>query len=211
MSADVSVKAPAHSERPEPLPPERGEGRWRQRAVTAVFLIPAVVFLAVWILYPTIYTVIRSLFDQEGSGFVGIDNYKELFSSDTLLTAIKNNAIWLAVVPALVTAIGLVFAVLIEKIRWSIAFRIAVFMPMAISLFAAGVIWHIMLEKDPEQGAVNAGLQVVHDTFTSPGPLTRGQPSGNALEGSAAKGIVLKKSVKAGDTALLGLTAIPPA
>ena len=50
------------------------------------------------------------------------------------MTAIKNNAIWVAVVPALVTAIGLIFAVLIERVRWSVAFKTVVFMPMAISL-----------------------------------------------------------------------------
>jgi ABC-type glycerol-3-phosphate transport system permease component len=65
-------------------------------------------------------------------------------------------------VPALVTAIGLIFAVLTERVRWSVAFKIVVFMPMAISLFAAGVIWHLMDQRDPSQGTVNAAIQVVH-------------------------------------------------
>ena len=56
-----------------------------------------------------------------------------MFTSDMLVTAIKNNAIWVLVVPALVTAIGLVFAVLTERVSWSVAFKTAVFMPMAIS------------------------------------------------------------------------------
>ena len=67
-----------------------------------------------------------------------------------LRTAIKNNVIWVAVVPALVTAIGLIFAVLTERISWSVAFKTAVFMPMAISLFATGVIWRLMDQKDPD-------------------------------------------------------------
>ena len=54
--------------------------------------------------------------------------------------------------PAFVTAIGLIFAVLTERIRWSVAFKMVVFMPMAISLFAAGVIWRLMYEQDPEPG-----------------------------------------------------------
>ena len=99
-----------------------------------------------WVVYPTIYTIVRSLFDRSGSEFVGLDNYEEIFTTDILVTAIRNNAIWLAVVPALVTAIGLVFGVLIERIRWNVAFKVAVFMPMAISLFAAGVIWRVMYE-----------------------------------------------------------------
>jgi alpha-glucoside transport system permease protein len=210
MSADVSVQAPAAPSRPGGLPPEPGEGRWRQRAVTAAFLAPALIFLAVWVVYPTIRTVIRSFFDQDGTHFVGIDNYKTLFTSSTLTTAIKNNAIWLAVVPAFVAAIGLIFAVLIERIRWSVAFRIAVFMPMAISMFAAGVIWHIMLVKDPDQGAVNAAIKGVHETFASQGPLTAAQPSTPTVQGSASKGFVLAKPVGPGGTALIGLTGIPP-
>ena len=110
------------------------------------FIIPAAIILAVWIVYPTCYTVARSFFGQEGFGdFNGIDNYKSLFTSDILVKAIKNSAIWILVAPAVVTSIGLVFAVLTERIRWAVAFKTVVFMPMAISLFATGVIWHIGL------------------------------------------------------------------
>ena len=63
--------------------------------------------------------------------------------------------------PALVTAIGLIFAVLTERVRWSVAFKTVVFMPMAISLFAAGVIWRMMYQQDPSRGAVNAAIGVV--------------------------------------------------
>src|SRR3954452_17679599 len=165
MSASVSAQPPAVEG--GVAPPSAGGGRWRQHVVTAVFLGPAALFLIVWIVYPTVRTIIRSFFGEEGGDFVGLDNYKELFTSDTLQTAIKNNAIWLAVVPAFVSAIGLIFAVLTERIRWSVAFKIAVFMPMAISLFAAGVIWHLMLVKDPDLGTVNAAVKVVDDTFAS--------------------------------------------
>lgn len=175
-----------------------------------LFLLPAIVFLGVWLVYPTVRTVIRSFFDRDGSGFVGLDNYKELFTTDTLRTAIKNNVLWVAVVPALVTAIGLVFAVMTERIRWSTGFKTAVFMPMAISLFAAGVIWRVMDEKDPAQGTVNASIKVVKDAFGSNGVLTDAQGSTPTLVGSPQRGFVLKTPVQAGGTALLGLTAIPP-
>ena len=84
------------------------------------------------------------------------------------MTAIKNSAIWILIAPAAVTAIGLVFAVLTERIRWAVAFKTIVFMPMAISLFATGVIWHVMYIKDPQQGAVNAGIGAVKSWFASP-------------------------------------------
>jgi alpha-glucoside transport system permease protein len=206
--ADVTVQPPAYEG--GLTPPPSGAGRWRQRAVTAIFLGPAAIFLLVWIVYPTIKTVIRSFFDRDGSNFVWFDNYQTLFTSDTLLTAIKNNAIWLAVVPALVTAIGLIFAVLTERIRWSVAFKIAVFMPMAISLFAAGVIWHLMDQKDPEIGTVNAGIKVLDDTFSSSGVLQDANASTPRLRGDPSSGFVLATPLRPGQSALLGLTAIPP-
>src|SRR4051812_30788035 len=191
-------------------PPATKPSRWREHRVTLAFLAPAVILLGVWIVYPTIYTIVRSLFDRGGSNFVGLDNYGELFSQDFITKAIKNNVLWLAIVPALVTAIGLVFAVLLERVRWSVAFKTVVFMPMAISLFAAGVIWRVMYEKDPEIGAVNASLNVVSDAFNPAGALPDAAPSGNDLTGSAQSGIRLKRPVPPGGVALLGLTAIPP-
>ncbi len=175
-----------------------------------MFLVPAALMLGVWIVYPTVYTAWRSLYDREGDDFVGLDNYKTLFTTDILVTAIKNNAIWLAVVPALVTAIGLIFGVLTEKISWSVAFKTAVFMPMAISLFAAGVIWRIMDQKEPERGTVNAMIGVVADYVNPPGPLPSAFPATPALTGSVDEGYTLRTPVRPGGTALLPLTGIPP-
>jgi alpha-glucoside transport system permease protein len=207
----VATPAAIPEAAPAPSPPRPAEGKWGQRLVVAAFLVPAAIFLIVWLVYPTIRTIIRSFFGQDSGDFVGLSNYKDLFTTDTLRTAIRNNAIWLAVVPALVTAIGLIFAVLTERIRWTTAFKTAVFMPMAISLFAAGVIWRLMDNQDPTLGTLNAGEKVVHDAFTSPGVLTQGNPSTTTLVGNSKNGFVLKKPVQPGGTAKLGLTAIPPA
>jgi alpha-glucoside transport system permease protein len=192
-------------------PVVREPGRWRKHAVTAGFLVPALLFLGVWIVYPTIKTVIRSLYSKDGSEFVWFDNYARIFESDFIVTAIKNNAIWIAVVPALVTSIGLIFAVLTERVSWAVAFKTVVFMPMAISLFASGVIWRIMDEKDPDRGAVNAVLGSVKDTFSPPGVLADALPSTESLTGSPGQGLQLKTTLEPGGVARLGLTAIPPA
>src|SRR5205085_957041 len=92
-------------------PPSAEPGRLGRMLTTAIFLAPAMIMLGIWMVYPAVYTIIRSFFGQTGflGTWVGIDNYKHLFTTSTLTTAIKNNAIWVAVVPALVTAIGLVF------------------------------------------------------------------------------------------------------
>lgn len=187
-----------------------GSQRLRRAATTAIFLGPALVLLGVWVVYPTLRTIVRSFFDRDGGTFVGLDNYEAIFTTETLVTALQNNALWVAIVPAFITAVGLIFAVLTERIRWQVAFRTAVFMPMAISLFAAGVIWRIMLDQNPEKGAVNASIVAVKDAFGTTGVLERGQASTPALEGSPETGLVLRAPVRPGDDALLGLTAIPP-
>jgi alpha-glucoside transport system permease protein len=176
-----------------------------------MFLAPALVILAVWIVYPTIYTIVRSFFGLSGfNHFVGIDNYRSLFTTATLTTAIKNNLIWVAVVPAFVTAIGLIFAVLTERVRWSVAFKTVVFLPMAISAFATGVTWRIMYVQDPNLGAVNALGRSVVQVFNPPGSLSTAVPSTPTLTGTPQTGMVLKTPLRPGGVARLGLTGIAP-
>ena len=106
------------------------------------------------------------------------------------------------------TAVGLVFAVLTERVRFSVAFKTVVFMPMAISLFAAGVIWRVMYESDPNQGAANAAIGVVKDAVSAPGVLSNARASTDDLEGTPAGGLVLAEPLEQGGVAVMGLTAI---
>jgi alpha-glucoside transport system permease protein len=183
-------------------------GGWRKYALAAGFLAPAAFFLGIWIVYPTIRTIIRSFYDRSGDEFVWFDNYETMFTDDVIVTAIKNNAIWVGVVPALVTALGLIFAVLTERVRWSVAFKTAVFMPMAISAFAAGITWRIVYLKEPELGALNAGVKVVKDTFSETGAIPDAQPSTDDLSGSPDTGLTLQQTLGPGEVARLGLTGI---
>src|SRR5579864_323745 len=178
----------------------------------ALFLGPAIVLLGVWMVYPAVYTVIRSFFGQHGflGTWVAFDNYKTLFTTSTLTTAIKNNAIWVAVVPALVTAIGLIFAVLTERVRWAVAFKTVVFLPMAISAFATGVTWLLMYQQDPNLGAINALSKSVDGVFSPAGVLSSASPSIPALHATSSGALILKTPVHPGGVALLGLTGIAP-
>jgi alpha-glucoside transport system permease protein len=196
-------------------PPEAGGRNWRGYLVALGFLAPAAFFLGLWVIFPAIRTIIRSFFDDQGGqfdGFVWFENYQKLFNDPNTVTAIKNNAIWVGVVPALVTAIGLIFAVMTERVSWSVAFKTVVFMPMAISLFAAGVIWRsAMYPQDPDVGAINAVIASVKNTFSPAGALTDAQPSTDAISGTPQTGLVLDEPLSpGGDPALLGLTGIPP-
>ncbi|WP_395293039.1 carbohydrate ABC transporter permease [Kitasatospora hibisci] len=138
----------------------------RHRGLALLFVLPALLLLGALVVYPIGYSVARSLFDASGHRFVGLDNYGTAFTDHATLTAVRNNAIWVAVAPALVTAVGLVFAVLTEKIRWATAFKLLVFMPMAISFLAAGIIFRTVYDADPQRGVLNAAAVAVHDTFT---------------------------------------------
>jgi alpha-glucoside transport system permease protein len=192
-------------------PPAREPGSLARYVTAAVFLTPALAMLGVWMVYPAVYTIIRSFFGPTGffGSWTGVDNYKTLFTSSYFTTAIKNNAIWVAVVPAFVTAIGLVFAVLTERVRWAVAFKTAVFLPMAISAFATGVTWRILYDQDPHLGAINALGRVVSDAVTPPGVLSSALPSTPGLQPHGG-GLLLKTPLHPGGVALLGLTGIAP-
>jgi alpha-glucoside transport system permease protein len=208
VSGGASITAePPPQEAP---PPARPAGAWRKYIVPVGFLLPAAFFLGIWVIYPAIRTVIRSFYDRSGENFIWFDNYTRLFSDANTVTAIKNNAIWVGVVPVLVTAIGLIFAVMTERVSWAVAFKTVVFMPMAISLFAAGVIWRAaMYQQDPDRGAINAVLASIADTINPPGSLTRAQPSTEVISGTPEGGLTLEEPIAPGDTALLGLIGIP--
>jgi alpha-glucoside transport system permease protein len=194
-------------------PPPSGDSARLGRYLTGgAFLAPAVFLLGVWLLLPTIYTIVRSFYGPTGflGHWVGIANYKRLFTTSTLTTAIKNNAIWVAVVPVLVVSLGLIFAVLTERVRWAVAFKTAVFLPMAISAFATGVTWRIMYQQDPGLGAINALSRSVDGVFQPAGVLSQAFPSTSALQSTSSGSLVLKTPLAPGGVALLGLTGIAP-
>lgn len=140
---------------------QRPPGQSRRRrniGVALIFLAPALILLGALLVYPMVYTVIRSMFGASGTEFVGWDNYLTMFTNDSTFTAIRNNVIWVVVAPVSCTVLGLVFAVLLERISWATAFKLIVFMPMAISMLAAGVIFRGMFQESPQLGVVNATI-----------------------------------------------------
>jgi alpha-glucoside transport system permease protein len=153
--------------------------------VAALFLTPALLLVLAFLVYPTAYSLVRSLFDARGTEFVGVDNYVTAFTDDRTLVALRNSVIWVLVAPTLVTTIGLVLAVLTERIQWSTAFRLVMFMPLAISLVASGIIFRLVYEEDPDRGLVNAVAVSVQDVFTpaSPYPGARPREGGGLVAG----------------------------
>ncbi|WP_067472912.1 ABC transporter permease [Actinomadura hibisca] len=196
-------KAPRRSRREGLTPPS-----W----LALLFLLPALVLLGFLVVYPIVYSVIRSFFDAGGDSFVGLDNYAGVFQGHDNLVSVRNTAVWVVVAPTVVTIVGLLFAVLAERIRWATVFKLVVFMPMAISFLASGVIFRLVYEQDPDKGVANAAMVAIHDTFAGgasyPGAGPRngdGQPV--KAEGGA---VVTTAAVDPGRTALVPLLRVKP-
>lgn len=194
-------------------PPAEGRRRRllnRETLVALLFLLPALILLGALVVYPIIYTIVRSLFDRAGDTFVGIDNYRTMFENDRTFRAIRNNAIWVVVAPTIATVLGLIYAVLAERIRWETAFKFVVFMPMAISFLAAGVIFRFVYERDPDVGLANAALTTVVEVFDPPGDYRGARPADEALLEPSRGGLVTTQAFSTGDAVNLGLVAIRP-
>ncbi|MFB6437256.1 carbohydrate ABC transporter permease [Streptomyces sp. NPDC056411] len=173
-----------------------------------MFLLPALVLLGALVVYPIGFSVYRSLFDASGNGFVGLGNYGAMFSDEAIVTALRNNVVWVVVAPTVSTALGLIFAVLTERIRWGTAFKLVVFMPMAISMLAAGIIFRLVYDRDPGRGVANAVSVGVHDTFAEPVPFPGAKPRPRAdLRPSGGGGFTTRSVVRAGSPVLLPLVA----
>ncbi|MFI0422208.1 carbohydrate ABC transporter permease [Spongiactinospora sp. 9N601] len=179
--------------------------------VAIFFLLPTLILLGAMVVYPIIYSIYRSLFDRAGNTFVGLGNYTDIFTDQSMLTTIRNNLIWVVVAPILVTTLGLIFAVLTERIRWATAFKLIVFMPMAVSLLASGVIFRLVYEQDPDKGVANAVITTVRDAFSSsagyPGARPRPNDGAHAVQNGA---VVTRQPVGAGGPALVPLVGLRP-
>ncbi|MCB1333308.1 MAG: sugar ABC transporter permease [Roseivivax sp.] len=126
-----------------------------------LFLLPALFALGLYLAYPVVETIRLSLTDRDqGGAFVGLANYSQMLGEPKFWEAMRNNMLWLIVVPALSTAFGLLVAQLTDRLAWGNFAKSLIFMPMAISFVGAAVIWKLVYDARPpgtEQiGVLNA-------------------------------------------------------
>jgi len=126
-----------------------------------LWLTPALVFLAVFLVYPTIGTIIKSFQNSAGTKFVGLDNYVYFFTSPGTLGALKNNILWVVLLTLFTVGLGMLIAVLVDRVRYESIAKAVIFLPLAISMVAASVIWRFMFLYNgapgvPEVGTMNA-------------------------------------------------------
>lgn len=115
-----------------------------------LFVAPAMLALGVYLAYPVIATFIYSVTDRDqGGAFVGLANYAQMFNEPKFCEALRNNMLWLLIVPAASTSFGLLAAQLTDRISWGGFAKSLIFMPMAISFVGAAVIFKLIYDTRP--------------------------------------------------------------
>ena len=123
-----------------------------------VFLVPAIALLIIGLIYPAIRTLILSFMDADSEVFVGMDNYVWAFTRPEILQVLGNTAIWVIVAPLASTFIGLVIAYLTDRMKSAAAVKSLIFMPMAISMVGASIIWKFVYDFEPNLKKIDIGL-----------------------------------------------------
>jgi alpha-glucoside transport system permease protein len=149
------------------VPAFLGGGGWQWLAFTA----PAVVLLLVFLVYPTVWTVVLSFYEGRGrnlfTDFVGLENYTRLFTEDRRFLdlsefppggAIWNNVLWAILYTGLCIVFGLLIAVLATRVRYESIIKAVIFVPMAIAATAVALIWKFVYSPNPDLGVINAVL-----------------------------------------------------
>jgi alpha-glucoside transport system permease protein len=134
-------------------------GRLREGVRPYVFIGPALVMLAVFLIYPVINTVLISFRDANGQELVGLENYRFVFTDESMLRSLRNTALWIVLVPLVAVSIGLVFAVLADRLhRGEAVAKSFIFLPMAISFVGAAVTFRLIYSYRPTGFGSNIGL-----------------------------------------------------
>jgi len=137
--------------------------RTQERVRPWVYVGPLLLILAFFLVYPTLNTLYLSFLDKYSEVFVGLDNWVYAFTNHAMLISFRNNVLWLVVFTALTVSLGLVLAVLLDRVRYEAVAKSIIFLPMAISFVGAGVIWKFVYAFRPagypQIGILNA---VVH-------------------------------------------------
>lgn len=140
--------------------------------VPLLYLLPALLIMFVFILYPMVNTVTLSLMDRTGTQSAAVscapnepcwgrfENYRYALTHPEMVMALRNNALWLLLMVPGTVVIGLAFAVLADRVRYEALAKSIIFMPMAISFVGAGIIWrfvyHIESGSGNQIGVLNA-------------------------------------------------------
>ncbi|WP_411284631.1 carbohydrate ABC transporter permease [Lapillicoccus sp.] len=138
---------------------ERLPNRTEDKVKPFVFIGPAVLLVSLFLLYPAIRTILLSLANAQSTAFVGLANYSKLLGNGEFRGVLFNTLLWMIIVPTAAVAVGLLIAVLSDRMnpRGEKLAKTLIFMPMAISLVGASAIWSVIYQAAPK-GSEQPGL-----------------------------------------------------
>jgi alpha-glucoside transport system permease protein len=122
-----------------------------------LWLLPALVFIIVFLVYPVVDTVILSFRNADSTAYVGLNNYAWVLTNTATQHALLNNVLWLSLFTLIAVGLGVLLAVLTGRVRYESTAKALIFIPMAISFVAAAVIWRFVYAYNPE-GFTQIGL-----------------------------------------------------
>lgn len=130
------------------LATQRLRSRAGERVQTAAFLAPSLLLIGVGLLYPAAKTIYDSFFGGSifVKEFVALENYQQLFTDSNQLEVLRNTLFWVVLTPLLSTAIGLLYAVLVDRASFEKFAKALLFLPMAISMVGASIIWKFVYD-----------------------------------------------------------------
>jgi len=134
-------------------------GHWEGRIKPFLFIAPAFLAVALYLIYPAIQTLINSFQDRASEEWVGFENYSELLTSTPFQQTLFNTLLWILIVPAVTVVVGLAVAVLADRLKPGAEklSKTIIFMPMAIAMVGAATVWGFIYEARPE-GQPQIGL-----------------------------------------------------
>jgi alpha-glucoside transport system permease protein len=129
----------------------RATGRFQRPLSIVILLGPAIVLLAIGLVIPAIRTFYLSLHGADlGAKYVGFKNYRWAFTDPGEQQVLLNTLLWLIIAPVVATALGLLIAVGVDRMKRQNLVKSLIFMPMAISFVGAGIIWKYVYDKQPD-------------------------------------------------------------
>ncbi len=130
-----------------------------------LYISPAAFLLFFFLVYPSINTIYISFFDYNSEIFIGIKNYLYCFTNEIMLNSFRNNALWVVLFVPLTLSLGLLIAVLADRVKYESIVKSIIFMPMAISFVGAGVIWKFVYAYRPASSAQTGILNAIRSFF----------------------------------------------
>ncbi|NEP17152.1 MAG: sugar ABC transporter permease [Leptolyngbya sp. SIO4C1] len=122
----------------------------RQAILPWIYIGPSLLLLTAYLILPTVRTLYISFFGKRSEDFVGLQNYIFAFTDPDMLIAFRNNLLWLVLVTGISVGLGLIIAVLVDRVRYEALAKSLIFLPMAISFVGASVIWRFIYAYRPE-------------------------------------------------------------